>query len=231
MKFLTVLILAVSAALSGCKGTIYIDPDPLHTGWYNIYGRFCSWNPGPGCNYYWDGVKIIASEDPYYYTTASWAVYWDTYYTRGEWVYQSPTGIIYDRFGNALNKSGQKVSIDVLAQAGRDLEKTIQGAGKELANEYGISVTNGVKIARAFEKYNISNNRTPEAALKAVKEAYGATDLDLEKAYKGYTTHNEAMVQEVSDKLARQAGEEDTEAFAEMLKDLHSNVIDSISAK
>ena len=39
--------------------------DYYYDGWYNVYGQECG-SLRAGCNYWYDGLKIMDYEDPYY---------------------------------------------------------------------------------------------------------------------------------------------------------------------
>jgi len=56
--------------LSGCYGTVYTTTyydSYYQNSWYDVYGRRCSNGyPTAGCNFYYNGSKISAYQDPYY---------------------------------------------------------------------------------------------------------------------------------------------------------------------
>lgn len=190
----------------GGGGGIWIDPG--YGAWYDVYGRSCGYSPKPGCNFYSDGYKIIDVEDPYFksYYALEFG-YFDYYnYTKGRyetyygWGWESPNGIIYDDWGDALNNTdgqGRDFSADVAAQE----QTVIQTAGKAFAEKYDLTLEKGMQVAKIAHDYAlISKDRARTEADYAdfSKKMYG---LDLNKvkgalaeAMKGNKVELENMV-------------------------------------
>lgn len=163
-KLFKFLIIATSFcslyALSGCRSSSNgggpIHHDPYYQAWYDVYGHVCGYNqPGPGCNYYANGLKIIDVEDPSFSNNSYYLAFDDWYYynSYGQfsiytgWAWKSPTGIIYDDFGNALNNDdgvGQDYAGDVAERE----DNVIHSAADYLAAKYGLSATTGLKVAK-----------------------------------------------------------------------------------
>jgi len=149
-------LLAVIA--SGCNsggGSVVVAP-----AWYDVYGNYCgSGNPGPGCNFYSDGYKIVDTEDPYYsqnyFTYDTW-FYTDSYgvpasYTGYAW--QSPDGVLYNGDGYALNNDGDRDSKDLIADASEAENRVVTLVGQQFAEKYALSEDKGIQIAKTLNDY------------------------------------------------------------------------------
>lgn len=162
-RFLVPVLLVLGTLnLSGCfySGTYY---DPYYSGWYDVYGNYCSSGyPYPGCNFYANGSKIDMYSDPYYYGSVYFQYdYWsytDSWgYWRSYWGYAwlSPTGILYDTWGRALNELGEatEVSADVIAQAAAAENQTVERAGKAFAQNYALNEDAGIRISKTLQDW------------------------------------------------------------------------------
>lgn len=152
---------SLSAALmSGCVvsgggGSAYYGP-----AWYDVYGNYCnSGNPSPGCNYYGDGAKIVAGEDPYYVSSSLAYGRWDFYDSWGYpasfygWAWQSPTGVIYDEFGTALNNDSESSSNDLISNVADRERDVVLTVGKKFAERYALAEDTGVRIASTLNDW------------------------------------------------------------------------------
>ncbi len=171
---LATLSLGMLVMISACDTTVVVEPtnpgggtpvDPIRYAWYDLYGNGCATSaagPRPGCNFfYYDNqlVKIIDAEDPYFYEEYYNLAY-DTYYfylNGQQYYYQgfawvSPTGIIYDEFGNALNQKKGK-GRNVIGDVAKAEKKVVEAAGKAFASRYALSVNKGIEIARTLNDY------------------------------------------------------------------------------
>lgn len=180
-------------ALTGCNVTVsgggYVDP--YKRAWYDVYGTQCiSYGyPMSGCNFYADGSKIRASEDPYYYEMTLYAGPWtytDSYgygrvYYGSAWL--SDSGILYDQYGNALNEMDQdSVSADVIAMAAEKEEQMAKAVGKKFAAEYALNEEAGVQIAHTLQDWATigrDRSRTAQDIADFSKRLYG---VSLDKA-------------------------------------------------
>ncbi|MGE0614598.1 MAG: hypothetical protein AB7P04_03075 [Bacteriovoracia bacterium] len=156
LSALAVLSLVVVGCGGGGGGG---NSDPYYHAWYDVYGNYCGTGyPAPGCNFYWDGSKILDFEDPYY-TTANYNLlyalweYTDSYglpalYLGYAWL--SVNNILYDEYGNALNESSEETGKDIIESAAQAAEAKILEAGKGFAEKYVLQEEQGVEVARSL---------------------------------------------------------------------------------
>lgn len=171
------LALLGAIALSGCHSTtvvvVYEQP------WYDVYGRHCGYGePRPGCNFYSDGRKISAGHDPYYahrsYSYGLWG-YYDSYGRYREfigWGWQSPTGILYDSHGRALNEEQERQSRDVIADAAEDEARLVQAVGRSFAQQFALAESTGIRIAETLSQMATLPKRLNRARTQADIEAF-----------------------------------------------------------
>ena len=123
------------------------NPDPYQNAWYTVYGTACgNFQPRPGCDYYFNGMKIRDYQDPFYYSAN---------YSNGIWF--SPTGIMYDEFGDALNeqKDNAEESADVIAQAALQEKQIAIAAGKDFAQKYALAEDKGILISQTLQSWAV----------------------------------------------------------------------------
>lgn len=232
------LALAGAVTLNGCSsggGTVIIQ-DPIVYAWYDVYGNGCSTgNPRPGCNYYWYSgqlIKIMDFEDPYfneYYYNLTYDYY--TFYLNGVlyeftgWAWVSPTGIIYDEYGNALNQRNGRGRDVIGSVAAAELE-IVEEAGKQFAERHSLSLEKGIQVARALHDWaNLGKERAKtDADLAEFSEKlygidYSQVKAALEEAARG---NEEAMRETVS--LAAQNWGTSPETMKEILKNWYGNM-------
>lgn len=207
---------------TGSGGVVY---DPIVYAWYDMYGNGCSTgNPRPGCNFYWYNsklVKIIDQEDPYF-TAYYYNLTYDTYYYKlngvtysfSGFAWVSPTGIIYNEYGNALNQRNTR-GRDSAAKVARQELKIVEQAGKEFAAKYSLSVEKGIQVARSLNEwsklgrdrqkteadlasfteklYGINYNSIKSALLEAQKGNTDAMRATVAQAAKNWGTNEETM--------------------------------------
>lgn len=205
------LVLFASMTLVGCNG----GGGRTHTqNWYNVYGQYCgSGQPQPGCNFYWDGTKIIDVEDPYfagYYNLefGAWS-YYDSYgylqiYVGWGWV--SPTGILYDDWGNALNEEDGEKGKDVIADVAKKEQQVVETVGKKFAEEHALSNAAGINIAKTLHDWATlpkqKRARTDKDVADFTRRLYGVSVAEvtaaLEKAKEGELKDAEALNEKVA---------------------------------
>lgn len=191
-------ILVAVAGIVNCGGGGG-GSDYYYGGWYDVYGYECG-SLGPGCNYYSNGLKIIDVEDPYfdsdyYLEYGSWS-YVDSYgYTEyyDGWAWISPTGIIYDDYGNALNEE-QNAGKDIVGDVAVKEESVITAAGKKFAARYELDEQTGIRVARVLNDWATlgkSRARTEADTADFAKRLYGIEmneiKIALEEAKAGNT--------------------------------------------
>jgi hypothetical protein len=190
-------VLGLSVAGTGCH-----TGGPYVQAWYDVYGYQCgSGAPRAGCNYYWDGTKIRDYEDPYYSSSnqfyyGQWDYvdsygYWQTFYG---YAWLSPTGVLYDDYGNALNEEGASDSRDLIGDVAKAEEQLVTKVGKEFAAKHALSESTGVAIARTLNDWATlskkqSRSRTQADVADFSKRLYGVTldktTVALDKAKSG----------------------------------------------
>ncbi|MDZ4661580.1 MAG: hypothetical protein SGJ18_08165 [Pseudomonadota bacterium] len=192
-------ILVVASAMTtmvGCGGGGG-EVDTYYAGWYNVYGAQCG-NLGPGCNYYANGLQIIDIEDPYfqndYYLEYDLWSYYDTYGTYSlyaGWAWISPTGVLYDAFGTALNEKKSE-GRDHVGDVVEAEEKVVAGAAGILSEKYGLSLDTGMHVARTLNDWAVIGQdraRTKDDIASVTQKLYGIdvseVKLALEKAAAG----------------------------------------------
>lgn len=168
--------------LTACDSTVVVgggtygggNTDPYRRAWYDVYGQMCSsyGYPTAGCNFYADGSKITASQDPYYNLGSTlYYDYWtytDSYGFRRTYLgyaWLSSTGILYDDFGNALNEiENEESDANIIKARAKKEQRAVQTAAKNLAKNYGLSQVSGVKIAKTLQDWAlIGRNRSRTA--------------------------------------------------------------------
>jgi hypothetical protein len=154
--------------LSGCYGSVNYGNsysyNPYQNGWYDVYGRYCSSGyPTAGCNFYYNGSKIMAQQDPYYYGYNN--VYYDYWtYTDSYGYYRSfigyawlsGTGILYDQYGYALNElSSAEPSADVIAEASAKEKEVAIQVGKAYAQKHALAEDKGILISQTLQAWAV----------------------------------------------------------------------------
>lgn len=207
------LILA-SSALVGCGGggSVEVVYDSGYNSWYDVYGYYCgSGSPTPGCNYYADGLKVIDIEDPYfdynYMLHYGTYTYYNTFgflrqYTG--WAWQSPDGVLYDDYGNALNNTASK-GRDIVADVARNEKNIIKTVGEKFAAKYNLSTETGVKVARVLNdwaKIGKSRARTEADLADFSKKLYGVDFNKVKGALLEAQKGNKAVLESVISEAA-----------------------------
>jgi hypothetical protein len=216
-------MLAVAAV--GCESsTVVVVPaggsgggtpvDPYQPAWYDVYGYYCGQGlPTPGCNFYADGVKIADFEDPYFNSSYNlYFDYWTFYDSYGYaadyygWAWLSPTGILYDEYGYALNENQENGGRDVLADLAEKEEAVVTAAGKGLTQKFpALSEARGIEIASALNdwaKLGKKGGRT-EADYRAFNQRLlGVSSEDTQKALEAAKTGDIAGLEALNTEIA-----------------------------
>ncbi|MBS1959611.1 MAG: hypothetical protein JST80_09085 [Bdellovibrionales bacterium] len=169
--------------------------DPYKRAWYDVYGTQCiSYGyPMSGCNFYASGSKIQLGADPYhnqaYMQPGPWT-YTDSYgyaaiYYGSAWL--SPTGILYDSYGNALNELDQADanSADIIAMAAAKEQQITAAAGKKFASEYALAEDKGIAIAGTLQDWATigkDRSRTAQDMADIGKRLYGVDPTKAQTA-------------------------------------------------
>jgi hypothetical protein len=157
--------------------------------WYDVYGSRCgTGDPGPGCNFYRNGDKIQAYEDPYFYDP-SWG--WDASVSFGLWEYYdsygfysvyvgwawlSPDGVLFDEWGYALNEGERAESKDLASEYASKETAAIKDAGKNLSTRYALAEDVGMKIAKTLNNWAVLGKkraRTLDDVKALTRNLYG----------------------------------------------------------
>ncbi len=158
--FCTLIVLG--AGLAACHGTTTVNQDPYYRAWYDVYGYYCGEGyPTAGCNFYADGSKILMSEDPYYRSGITlYNDYWtytDSFGYRRSYLgfaWLSPSGILYDQYGNALNEAdADAISPDVITGAATKELELRTSAGRALAQKYALNEDRGIEISKTLQDW------------------------------------------------------------------------------
>jgi hypothetical protein len=217
--------------LGTAPGCVIVTTGPTYQqAWYDVFGNVCGrGDPRPGCNFYADGSKIQDYEDPYYASNAYYYGVYDYYDSFGYystyvgWAWMSPTGIVYDEYGRALNESGSEGdSRDLIADAAGAEQKKIEEAGKEFASRYALSETTGIRIARTLTDWATLSKRqnrarTAEDVADFSKRLFGVSLGAAQKALDAAKTGNKAPVEAMNSDVARHWGT-DPETSSKILK-------------
>ncbi len=228
-------LLVASASFTGCETTVVsggggIVIDPVVYAWYDMYGHGCSTStPRPGCNfYYYSGelVKIMDFEDPYftydYYNLVY--DYW-TFYLNGilyeydGFAWLSPTGILYDEYGNALNQKKSR-GRNTVAEVAKQEANIVEGAGKEFAAKYSLSVDKGIQIARALNqwaKLGKERAKTEKDLAEFTSKVYGVDYSQVKKAILEAQAGEDKLLKQTVSEAAKNWGTSE-ENMKEVLK-------------
>lgn len=191
VRFAIAAAVAISLMVAGssCRRRGGANPppiDPYYNVWYDVYGHRCGNNtPMPGCNFYYNGNKIQDAQDPYFGNklleySSNWT-YTDSYgyrqsYTGYAWL--SPTGILYNDFGRALNEVDADEGRDILAEAADIEAAVIEDAGASLAGRFALAGDRAVAIARTLNDWAVlgkTRSRTEQAAADFAQRIYGVS--------------------------------------------------------
>jgi len=221
----------------GSGGVIIIDP--VVYAWFDVYGHGCataSQGPRPGCNFYVYGsdlVKIMDFEDPYF-EDYYWPEYdyW-TYYLNGVlysyegWAWLSPTGILYDDYGNALNKKKTSGGRDIVRSVAAQEAKVVAKAGKDLAAKYNLSAAKGTQIARTLNdwaKIGKSRAKTEKDLAEFSQKLYGVDYLKVKKAVLSAMKGDKAAMKQTVAEAAKSWGTNE-ETMKQVLKNWYKGQV------
>ena len=224
-------LLVGSSVLLSAPGCVIVTTGPTYQpAWYDVFGNVCGrGDPSPGCNFYADGSKVRDYEDPYY---ASNAYYYGTYSyydsfgyfsTYVGWAWMSPTGIIYDEYGHALNETGSEGdSRDLIAEAATAEQKKVEEAGKEFAARYALAESAGIKIARTLTDWATLSKRqnrarTAEDVADFSKRLFGVSLSTAQNALDAAKAGNKTPVEAMNAEVAKHWGT-DAETSKKILK-------------
>jgi hypothetical protein len=235
-------VIMTALSLSACHGTggYSGNYDPYNRAWYDVYGTRCiSYGyPMAGCNFYSDGSKIRASEDPYYSNLLLDYDYWSYtdsygyYRTYSGYAWLSSTGILYDEYGNALNEMDQEEaqSADVVAQAAKKEKEMAKQVGKTFAQKYALAESAGVSIAKTLQDWAVlarDRARNESDVANISKRLYGVKLDDAKAAIVEASKGNKAALEDVNVDIAAHWGtspETSKEILSKWYKDELSQV-------
>jgi hypothetical protein len=153
--------------MGGCNGG---GSNTYAPAWYNVYGSHCnSGDPSPGCNFYGDGSKITAGQDPYYsqnFFSYGTYYYYDSYGIASTYIgyaWQSPDGVLYDGNGYALNNDADRDSRDLVADVADAETKVVETVGKSFAEKYALSEATGMQVAKTLNDYATMSHKMKRA--------------------------------------------------------------------
>ena len=217
--------------------------DPYYRPWYTVYGQSCGTGyPSPGCNFYADGTKIIAKEDPYYTSNILLPYYnypyYDSYGTLqylNDYAWLSQTGILYDQYGVALNEVDSETSSkDLIADASVAEEKIQKIAGKAFAQKYALAEEKGLVIAKSLQEWAIlgrSRTRSVNDMADFSKRLYGLDATRTLGAFqKALVTQSQAPLEELNVDVAAHWGTS-PEVSKKILKTWYKSEVDTYGIK
>lgn len=218
------LLILTLFSLTACEtvivqggGGVYVDP--YRRAWYDVYGNQCTsyGYPMAGCNFYADGSKITANQDPFASSRTLYFDYWtytDSYGFRRDYMgyaWLSSTGILYDSFGNALNEmeDGSSQSADIIASAAEHEEASSRAAGRTLSQKYALAESAGVSIAKTLQDWAVLGRdraRTQADVEDFSKRLYGVNLSRATLAVKDAAKGNRQALTEVNIDVAAHWG-------------------------
>lgn len=181
-----VLVASAMTTMIGCGGggetTVVVDP--YYAGWYNVYGARCG-SLGPGCNFYANGLKIIDIEDPYFDTSyvlenADWS-YFDTYgdpQIFSGWAWLSPTNVLYDSFGNALNEKKSE-GRDHVGDVIQTEQQIVAGAASDLSEKWGLSMETSMHVALEYKNHALIGEVRPRTKADIASTTLNLYGIDM----------------------------------------------------
>ena len=203
--FSIVLFLGLAGCGGGNDTTTVVAAETFSVAWYDVYhepcGRYAS-----GCDYFKDGNKATVVNDPHFsgfpgpdYHPPGWTEFGDNQY----WL--SPSGVIYDPWGNAMNEEEKTSSRNVVGDVASEEMKTITTAGVKLSERYSVSLEAGLHMAKLFNSWAIigkSRARTSDDVNAFTKRLYGIDageiHVSLSAAAKGEMKPLERSISEVA---------------------------------
>jgi len=212
------LMFVFGLAISACHSTT-VYQDPYYRAWYDVYGNYCgSGHPTSGCNFYADGSKIVMGEDPYYRSGITlYRDYWtytDSFgYRRSYYgfAWLSPSGILYDEFGTALNETGESpLSADIVSDAARREHEIQVVTGTVLAQKYALNQEKGIEISKTLQdwaKLGKDRSRTESDVEDFSKRLFGVSGSRVESAIAlSVATHNSKALEDLNVDVAAHWG-------------------------
>jgi hypothetical protein len=205
------LILISAMVFSACRGGTKYVYVSYGGSWYDVFGNKCAeGRPSPGCNFYANGSKIRDWEDPYFNAMTHTLMFNNNYIYRDSfqnmktysgWLWISPSGIAYDDFGFALNKSSQTESFDVVANAAEQESQLIQEAAQDLSDRHGLPLDRSIIVATSLKKMenkvSKTNVFTEEDSREYFASAYG---ISYESALSALTKARDGDLKELHER-------------------------------
>lgn len=210
-----IALLALSFSLASFNGCHSGGEGYYAMPWYNVYGQPCSYSPMPGCNYYPNGAKIYVWDDPFYSQSPHFwcGTGYDPYSCNQAWGWNwySPSGIVYDPWGYALNAGSDNGSRDIIAEASVEAEERVLSVGREFAQKNALSEETGVRIARALHQMATLPGRLGRARTEAdiadfTKRLYGVDLSRVTAAALSYQAGDARALRELNSEVARNWG-------------------------
>lgn len=215
MRMIRLLVVAVVAlaVFAGCRSGggegYYAMP------WYDVYGKECGYTPSPGCNYNANGRKIFVREDPFYgHSPHFWCGIGydpDTCSQALGWSWFSPSGILYDPWGYALNADSANASRDIIAEAGAEAQERVLSLGRDFAKKNALTEEVGIRIARVLHQMATLPGRLGRARTEAdiadfTRRLYGVDYSRVISAARDYQAGDTRSLRELNAEVARNWG-------------------------
>ncbi|MBS1960425.1 MAG: hypothetical protein JST80_13190 [Bdellovibrionales bacterium] len=195
MKLKTYVMPLSLILLSACNFSTSVDLG--YSSWYTAFGQACGYTPRPGCNYYYNGAKIMIYQDPFY-SGQSWNDYWT-----------SPNGIWYGPGGYAINSQQDQASTDVIGAVAAEEQQMVEQVGKDFAQKYALADDKGIQIAttlRDWAEIGKTRARTEADLNDFVKRLYGVDPARVSKAIESALKHDSSKLLELNTDVAAHWG-------------------------
>ncbi len=220
----------MALAFSSCTGGGGISGFP-EVAWYNVYGQYCftSQSPGPGCDFYQNGAKVMYNQDPNVAPLAygTWT-YTDVYgnpATFTGYAYATSDGVLYDQNGYAINSVNEH-GRDSATNAAAAQKLAINSAAQGLQAKYGLSAEVSQNVATSLNDWAVmgkTRKRTDQDLAEFSKRVTGldisevnaaltasakgdntAADQAIAKAAANWSTNPDTMKKIISDWYGKQ---------------------------
>lgn len=212
-----------------CESSNNYD-DYYYNSWYTAFGTQCGYL-GAGCDYYSNGLKIHAWQDPFYggpYSNGENPAW----YNNG-WGWQSPSGIIYDAYGNALNgATTSQINHDLITLVANDEAIREEKAAFYLSQRFSLESPVAIKIAKILNDWKKlgAKGRTASDLADFTKRLYGIEmskiEGDLKNAMLGDKTGLEESVNLIS-----QSFHTSPEKMRDLLNEFHGKQLEVIGVE
>ncbi len=204
-----VLWVCLAGSLSGCSRNSQ-PYDPYYWAWYDAFGHACGFdqNPVAGCTYHSWGARAEAWEDRYWYLRPQNMQAFEQWW--------SPSGVIYDAWGwavNAQNDAGR--GRDLMSDVGSEEDRLAEVAASHLRAKYldasglpALSEETALRITRGLQEWTLLSARPmQEADVRAFTERfYGVPFAKIAPALKAAQAGEVKLAEDLNGEIAASWG-------------------------